>query len=454
MVRNRGGLVVRVHPDSVAQHLEIRPGDRIISVNGHILRDEIDFRFYACEEKILLDVRTREGEKRRFEIEKDADDLMGISFQSPIFDQIKTCNNHCTFCFISQLPKGMRKSLYLKDDDYRLSFLFGNFISLTNLSEEDWSRIGKQRLSPLRISVHTTDPRLREELMGNPQAALIMDDLQKLAEMDIKVHVQIVLLQGLNDGDRLYSTLRDLESMGENIASVGIVPAVYTRYRKRLPSPRASSSWAEETVDLIEEYSSKVLAKRGMRWVYAADEFYFLSGRPFPSFEYYDDFSQYENGIGIVSDFREGVKKAREKVEKLQMARGKGVKGPEKVLVITGTMAYNELKNAVSSYGLEDLVDVCEVSNVFFGDSVTCAGLLTGQDVLAEVLKLTRNGEKYAAILVPSVSINEGRFLDGLTLEDIEKVLGVRVTMVGPTFENIINVLLGEEGKAVCQEIS
>ncbi|HHY12960.1 MAG TPA: hypothetical protein GX529_10075, partial [Firmicutes bacterium] len=231
-VQSRGGLVYRVEPGSLAEYVGIMPGDLIVSVNGHVLRDEIDFRFYSAGENITLDVVKQNGKKQRFEIEKDTDDLMGISFDNPVFDSIKTCRNNCCFCFISQLPRGLRQGLYLRDDDYRLSFLFGNFISLTNLASQDWKRIDEQRLTPLRVSLHTSDPGARARLMGNPDAGRAMEYLEKFKQKGICAHIQIVLLKGVNDGDKLISTLEDLDSLGGTILSVGVVPAVYTKYRE------------------------------------------------------------------------------------------------------------------------------------------------------------------------------------------------------------------------------
>jgi putative radical SAM enzyme (TIGR03279 family) len=237
-------MVQDVSEGSLAAYLELEPGDRIVAVNGRTLRDELDFRFLTSEEDLTILIRKRNGEEQAFEVDKDPDEPFGVTFVQPIFDRIKECANNCKFCFVRQIPKEMRRTLHVRDDDYRMSFLYGNFISLTNLTEEDWQRLEEQRLSPLRVSVHTTDPALRQELMRNPKAADVMEHLRRLSGMGIRLHAQIVLLKGINDGENLVRTLRDLESLGPNMVSVGVVPAVYTKYRENPPSPPIDPAWA------------------------------------------------------------------------------------------------------------------------------------------------------------------------------------------------------------------
>jgi putative radical SAM enzyme (TIGR03279 family) len=435
MARKQGGLVSAVIEGSLAAHLGIEIGDRIISVNGRGLRDELDFRFYSAEEDLALLVRKRNGTEQAFEIEKDPGEPVGVTFGEPIFDRVKTCNNNCTFCFVRQIPKGMRKPLHQRDDDYRMSFLYGNFISLTNLTEDDWRRLEEQRLSPLRISVHTTDPALRQELMGNPEAGRVMEHLRRLSGLGIHMHAQIVLLKGINDGDRLWRTLMDLDSLGDSMVSVGVVPAVYTRYRTEPPSPGTDRAWAGETLDLIEEYARGAGARRGNPWVYGADEFYLTAVREFPPYEYYGEFHQYENGIGVVVEFRRGMERAT------QLATGGRPRPVGRAIAVTGTMAAGELRKVVESLGLGDRVLVCAVPNVFFGEAVTVAGLLTGQDIAAAVLACTRDGkERYDAVLVPSVALHEGRFLDNLELNGLSSVTGIPALPVEPSAESLVRV--------------
>lgn len=485
MARKRGGLVRRVERGSLAEYLGVEPGDSVLAVNGRRLRDEIDFRYLMSDPEVTLVIRKRDGRQESYRIEKDAGEPFGVAFQDPLFDRMKTCRNNCVFCFIRQIPKEMRKSLHVRDDDYRMSFLHGNFISLTNLQEEDWERIEEQRISPLRVSVHTTDPELRQVLMSNPEAARIMEHLRRLSRSGIRLHAQCVLLKGLNDGEHLLRTLSDLDSLGESMISVGVVPAVYTRYRPVPPSPRICPEWAGETLEMIETYADGAFERRGTYWVYGADELYIVSGRPFPPYEYYGDFPQYENGIGIVPDFRRsleellrtgysaedsetrdsGIQCSKTQAPETQCsetrdsgprctsrpgvrphpARGRGV---PRVLAITGEMAACEVRNAVRRLGLEKQVSVCPVKNTFFGDSVTAAGLLTGQDIISAVLQFGRRTDLRDRwiVAVPDVALSRGVFLDNSRLEDITRATGLEAVAVRPTPLSLREIVDWEEG--------
>jgi len=443
MARKEGGIVREVSEDSLAAFLEIEPGDRIVSVNGRTLRDELDFRFLTSEEDLTLVIRKRSGEEQAFQVEKDPDEPLGVTFVHPIFDRIKECANNCKFCFVRQIPKEMRRTLHVRDDDYRMSFLYGNFISLTNLTEEDWQRLEEQRLSPLRVSVHTTDPALRQELMRNPKASDIMEHLRRLADMGIRLHAQIVLLKGINDGHNLLRTLRDLESLGPNMVSVGVVPAVYTKYRVKPPSPPIEPEWAGETLDLIENYASGVKERTGDAWVHAADEFYIVAGREFPPYEYYGEFHQYENGIGIVPEFRNGLPRAKAILE--GKAPGLSTEalraGAGRAIAVTGMISAVEIENAVRYLGLEGRVAVCPVRNVFYGDTVTVTGLLTGQDIAAAALALMRQHPgRYDTLLVPGIALFEGRFLDNMKLDDLAGITGLAAIPVEPSPEGLARV--------------
>ena len=447
MARKRGGLVRRVEHGSLAEYLGIEPGDRVLAINGRRLRDEIDFRYLMSDSEVTLVIRKRDGREESYRIDKDPEEPLGVTFQDPLFDHMKTCRNNCVFCFIRQIPEEMRKSLHVRDDDYRMSFLHGNFISLTNLDEKDWARIEEQRISPLRVSVHATDPGLRQVLMSNPEAARIMEHLRRLARVGIQIHAQCVLLKGINDGEHLIRTLTDLDSLGESMVSVGVVPAIYTRYRRHLPSPRLGPEWAGEVLEIIEDYAARAFRRRGSHWVYGADELYIVSGRPFPPYEYYDEFHQYENGIGIVADWRrsleEEVKRAnrsaRDPDARIACARNAGshslrCSGALRVLAITGEMAEGELRNAVRQLGLEKQVSVCAVKNTFFGDSVTAAGLLTGQDIISAVLRFERRNDprERRIVAVPDIALFGGAFLDNLRLEDITRATGLQAVAVRP----------------------
>lgn len=449
-----GGLVSNIEPGSLAEYINICPGDRVLSVNGHVLRDEIDFKFYGTEDNVTLEVLKSDSSMQTFQIEKEPDDLMGITFDTPIFDGIKTCVNNCSFCFISQLPQSMRRSLYLRDDDYRLSFLFGNFISLTNLSQEDWKRLDEQKLSPLRVSLHTSNPEARASLMGNPKASRGMDDLKRLRDIGICIHIQIVLLKGINDGEMLLSTLNDLDLLGESIVSVGVVPAVYTRHRQLLPSPRGDQKWAFDTLTMLEGYAREVYDRRGSHWVYGADEFYFLSGKDFPEYEFYDDFPQFENGIGLVADFRQGLNEAAANMHSNacdlgvlrmdKLIRGREL-GENRLLAVTGTMAYPEISAAVKALGLEERISVLAVENGFFGDSVTCSGLLTGMDISSAILDWKSSHHECEVVLIPSYAVFEDRFLDDMTVKELSEVVNSVVRVVTPLPYSLLESVVNSE---------
>jgi len=455
MPKERGGLVREVSPDSLGEDIGVVPGDRVLSVNGHELRDEIDFRFYGSEEKIRLKLLKRDGSCEEFELEKDPDDLLGISFADPLFDGTRVCQNTCCFCFIRQLPKGLRPELYVRDDDYRLSFLYGNFITLTNLSEADYLRIAEQRLSPLRVSVHATRGDVRASLMGNPRAASIVEDLARLCGAGIDLHIQIVLLRGINDGPILEETLRDLWNLGEKIVSVGVVPAIYTRYRRAPSSEPPDYPWASKVLDTIDRHAQKALETCGKRWVYAADEFYITAKRDFPGAPEYDGFPQYENGIGIVADFRAELDSLRKNpaLTRFQFRRDQtGEAG--RFLAVTGEMASAEISRALNELGLSQMVELCVVPNAFFGEGVTCAGLLTGQDILIQVSRALRERKrlgakvKEKAVLVPKVSAPAGRFLDGFTLKSLSGALGLPVVLVEPSPRELLKAVMATYGEA------
>lgn len=442
MARKQGGTVLEVREDSLAAYLGLEAGDRIVAVNGRTLRDELDFRFLTSDEELTLLIRKKNGEEQAFEVDKDPEEPVGVTFVHPIFDNVKTCKNNCKFCFVRQIPKEMRKGLHVRDDDYRMSFLYGNFISLTNLTPEDWDRLLEQRLSPLRVSVHTTDPALRQELMRNPEAALIMENLRRLSGMGIQLHAQIVLLKGVNDGEHLLRTLGDLDSLGPNMVSVGVVPAVYTRYREVPPSPGIDPSWAGETLDLIEDYARVRLERTGDAWVHAADEFYITAGREFPPHEYYGEMHQFENGIGVVPEFRHALPRAKAMMEGLLPLDDAGSRAcVDRAIAVTGLMAADEVQKAVGYLGLSSRISICPVKNVFYGDSVTVSGLLTGQDIASSVLGFVRRDQsRYNALLVPAVSLFEGRFLDNMELDGLAQATGMTALSVEPSPEGLAKV--------------
>ncbi len=410
------GVVDRVLPGSIAEDLELRPGDQIISINGRVLRDVIDYRFYGAEENLELLVR-RGDEDTLFEIERDYDEDLGLEFVEPTFDGLRRCTNHCSFCFVKGMPPGLRRSLYVKDDDYRYSFLFGNFITLTNLSEMDWKRIAEQRLSPLFVSVHATDSVLRRRLLGNPKAPDILPQLRRLREMGEEVHTQFVITPGENDGPHLQRTIADLAGLWPSVRSVGIVPVGLTRYQQGCGRIYRANE-AELILSCVVEQQKVYHQQFGLNWVYASDEWYLLAGRSVPSAGAYDGFPQLENGVGLVRNLLDDWAKARRR-------KPPAILSP--ITLVCGVLVAPVLQKLAGelSVFLNVPVHVLPVLNRFFGEQVTVSGLLTGQDVRAA---LERERPAGWAFLSRAMFDDAGRVtLDDLTLEDIGRGLDARV---------------------------
>lgn len=413
--------MAQVRAGSIAEELGLRPGDRIIAVNGEPLEDYIDYRYLASECLVELSVFRPDGEAVVFEIEKDADEDLGLEFTEDVFggaSRLKRCINHCRFCFVDRLPGGLRDALYVKDDDYRLSFLHGNFITLTNLGPADFERIERLRLSPLYVSVHTTNPELRAALMGTPRAARIMEQLRGLAQVGITLHTQVVVCPGINDGPHLDHTITELAGLRPAIASIGVVPVGLTRFE---PEPGGVRP-------LLQAEAEALLAtlltwhKRLGGLVYPADELYLRTGRTVPPASFYDGYPQLQNGIGLVRVFLDDL-------ASLTRHTGRPDPAPEAVpnedrsfLVVTGTLSAPLIKRAVEV--VERVVgipgSVVAVENEFLGTSVTVSGLLAGRDILAAA----EGGS--GAIVVPGAALRAGSddFLDGLTRRDIARETG------------------------------
>ncbi|NIO69660.1 MAG: DUF512 domain-containing protein, partial [Anaerolineae bacterium] len=307
------GVIAAVAEGSIAEREGVRPGDQMVSINGHVLRDVIDYRFYGAEEELEIIVE-RDSQRRVFQVQRDYDEDLGIEFAAPTFDGIRRCNSHCAFCFIAGMPKGMRASLYVRDDDYRYSFLFGNFITLTNLTEGDWQRLAEQRLSPLYISVHATDLALRRRILGNPAAPDVMDQLRRLGELGIQLHTQIVLMPGLNDGSALAQTVADLATLYPAVQSIAIVPVGLTRYHRCDLRPYRPEE-AGPILDQITAWQRKYRSQHSLNLVYASDEWYLLAGHEVPSADEYDGFPQLENGVGLTRVFLDEWEETRSRVQ-------------------------------------------------------------------------------------------------------------------------------------------
>ena len=414
---SKGGLVASIVPGGPADIAGIRPGDRVLAANGHPLRDVIDFRFYSDEPPIALTVLSG-GEAREITLPDDDFADPGVAFAEDFFDGIRECDNRCAFCFVHQLPRGLRKSLYLKDDDYRMSFLHGSFVTATNLTDEDRKRIVEQRLSPLYVSVHSTDDTIRRKLLGNPNAPPIMDELRWFAKNDIQMHTQIVVCPGINDGAVLENTIEDLYGLYPSVLSVGVVPVGLTAHRVHLPKIEpVTPEMARRILPMIGDFQAVLEEEFGTRFVWASDELYLLAGRPIPAANRYGDFPQLENGVGIVRLWLEDAKKTLAKVRR-NPDRWRGLSAD----IATGVLAVPILRDfseKLRPYGIN--LHVHEISNTLFGPSVTVAGLLAGRDILEQLRgKLETN-----LLLVPGVALRNGAFVDDVTLPEIEGSLGV-----------------------------
>jgi putative radical SAM enzyme (TIGR03279 family) len=420
--------VGHVEPGSIAHELGLEPGDEVVSINGHALRDVIDYRFYGAEEDLDMLVR-RGGEEVLFQIERDLDQALGIDFVQPTFDGIRRCANNCSFCFVKGMPPGLRPSLYVKDDDYRHSFLFGNYVTLTNLSSADWSRIREQRLSPLFVSVHATDADLRRRLLGNPGAPDLMPQLHRLRDMGIEVHTQIVLIPGENDGPHLRRTVADLAGLWPSVRSVGIVPVGLTRFQAgcgRVYRPEE----AAPILDLVQEWQVAHRPRFGVNWVYASDEWYLLSHRTVPPAAGYDGFPQLENGIGLVRTLLDDWEEAR---------RGRPSVPGHPVTLVCGTLIAPLLASLAEELSalLSARARVLPVVNDFFGSEVTVSGLLSGLDVRRALERERPDG---LVFLPRAMFDSEGvHTLDDLSLPALQADLDARLSL-GSTLGDVVGI--------------
>ena len=433
--KNAGLAIERVEPGSIAEEIGVEVGDRLITVNGREIKDVLDYRFVEGEEELLLELAKPSGEIWEVEVEKDLDETLGIDFPEM---KIRSCPNKCFFCFVDQMPEGQRESLYLRDEDYRFSFLFGNYITLTNLTRKDKERIFEQKMSPLYVSVHTTDLELRRTMLANPRARDVLAEIREMAEHGIVLHTQIVLCPGINDGDYLIKSIEDLVKFYPSVGSLAIVPIGLTRHRRGLQEIKeVTRDDAREMIAWIRPWQKRFRERIGYPFVFLADEWYTKAGLPFPPLEEYADLPQQGNGVGIVPLF------LRE-FESMLPFLPKKISDPVQVLMATGTSFSPFLRSCLERVRIRGAeLEVVTVLNGFFGDSVTVAGLMSGRDIINAVRQRTAGRSASRVLLLPSVSLNEDRslFLDGMTPQDLERELDLTVQVVSADAEGLMGFL-------------
>ncbi len=442
--QKKGHRIASVDPGSIAEELELEAGDILLSINGHELEDIFDYQYFVNSDSMTMLVRKANGEEWELDIENHYEDL-GINFENSLMSDYKSCSNRCIFCFIDQMPPGMRDTLYFKDDDSRLSFLQGNYITLTNMKEKDIDRIIRFKLSPINISVHTTNPELRCKMLHNRFAGRSLEMIDRLYEAETPMNGQIVLCPGINDGAELDRTIRDLAGYLPYMESVSVVPVGLTKYRDGLfPLRTFTGQEAGETIDLIEKWQRELYAARGTHFIHASDEFYILAGRPLPEEERYDGYPQLENGVGMLRLLSSEVE---ETLQNLPEGEEKAVEAGE-ISIATGKLAYPFIQTYIQQ--IEERfpgrkVHLHAIRNDFFGEEITVAGLITGQDIIAQ-LKGKNLGK---CLLLPSCMFRSGEevFLDDVTRTQVENALQVPVHIVKSGGCDLVEAILHPEYK-------
>ncbi len=429
-----------VENGSLAMHKGICEGDVLISINGNEIVDVLDYRFYLAERNIKL-LLSRDGEEYTVSMRKGQYDDIGLGFETPLMDKKHSCKNACIFCFIDQNPEGLRSTLYFKDDDSRLSFIHGNYITLTNLTDKDVDRIVKMRFSPINISVHTTNPDLRVKMMKNKNSGKVLSYLKRFYDAGISMCAQIVLCKGVNDGDELLRTMRDLAEYFPYMSSVAIVPAGLTKFRDKLyPLTDFTKEEAEGVIDMVDAFANEHKRRCGSRLFYVADEFYLKASRPIPTEDYYEDYPQIENGVGLIRSFSDEFGYACEDIAELSDSLVK----ERHVGIVTGVASYptiSQMAQRIMSISPKIRITVYKVINKFFGESITVSGLLTGKDI-CEQLEGRLECEE---IILPAQALRKEEldFLCGMKLSELEERLGVRAILSESNGYDFIDAIFG-----------
>ena len=433
--------IAKILPGSIAEEIELEVGDRLISINGNAVIDIIDYKFLITDELICVEIEKADGEVWEIEVEKDYDEDLGIQFVDAILDKPKSCHNKCIFCFIDQLPEGMRETLYFKDDDSRLSFFQGNFVTLTNMKEEDIDRIIQYNISPINVSVHTTDAELRKIMLNNKFAGNVYERLKKLAEASVKINCQVVSCPGINNGVELTKTIEDLYKLYPSIENLAVVPVGITKFREGLFNLTLyDKNTATQEIESVKKLQEKYISEIGSPFIRLSDEFYVVAGIDVPPEEFYNGYEQLEDGIGMIRLLRSVID---EDIANLKLNnRGS-------FTFVTGYSAYSEILKVaekITRCNNKINIDVKKIANVFFGETITVAGLLTGKDIIKQI-KDEKLGEY---LIIPSNMLKKGYelgnyeqqiFLDNITVSDLEKSLSTKVLVCDYSGEDLIHII-------------
>ena len=433
--------ITQVLPNSIAAEMGFEPGDKLVAINGEKPRDLIDYRFLMADEFLELEVLDAQGDRHVLEIEKDYDEDLGLGFDTALFDGLLQCNNHCPFCFIDQQPPGKRASLYYKDDDYRLSFLYGSYLTLTNLTAPEWDRIARLRLSPLYVSVHATDAAVRSRLLKNPRAGQILDQLAWFQARDLQLHAQVVVCPGFNDGAVLRQTLEDLSRFHHGdiptVISVAIVPVGLTRFRPDHDELRpVTPADAQAVIGLVDPLQSDCLTRLGTRFIWLADEWFLIAGLPLPPPSLYEDYPQLENGVGSIRSFLTAFEDALRDLPE-------AVTVPRRFTWVVGNVVEQAFQPLADRLNQVDglTVTIVGIASAYWGQTLTVTGLLTGHDLLSTL----QHQDLGDGILLPSVMLKQGDtcFLDDMTVADLETQLGVPI-LICNGIQGLLQQALGD----------
>ncbi len=442
MENKKQHIIKSIDRDSIAMEMGIEPGDKILAINNEEIEDIFDYQFLVQDDYIEVLVEKPDGEQWLLEIDKDFDEDLGITFENGLMDEYRHCHNKCIFCFIDQMPKGMRETLYFKDDDSRLSFLQGNYVTLTNMSDHDIERICRYHLSPINISFQTMNPKLRCEMLNNRFAGEALKKVDVLNAAGITMNGQIVLCKGINDGEELEFSIRELMKYIPNLESVSVVPVGLSKYREGLyPLEPFTKEDAKEVLSIIHKYQKECMDKYDIHFMHASDEWYILAEEELPEEERYDGYLQLENGVGMLRLLMEEFKEAMEEREEKERFPNLSVK--RELSLATGLLAYPYIKKMTEQIGQaypNVKVHVYPITNYFFGENITVSGLLTGQDI-RDQLQGKELGER---LLLPQNVLRSGErvFLDDLTVDDLEKALQVPINIVKSSGCDFVNAII------------